>query len=267
MDAIISLKSGNPTMFWFGVLNLLAVVVLVTFSVIKPTEFGGTNAWYKPIKFAASTAILCLSLALFTGYLPQGNDITIVNWALVITLAFEVIYITWKAAQGQASHFNTSTPFYATMYTLMALAASAATIAVGFIGIKFFTSSFPHLPEAYLWAIRFGFILFVIFSFEGFAMGGRMAHGVGGADGGKGIPFLNWSVTHGDLRIAHFIGMHALQVLPLLAWFLLKDLKWVIVAFILYAFVAVFVLVQALKGKALIKLQSIKKTQIHETIK
>lgn len=253
-------------MFWFSILNLIAVVVLVVLSFTKPVEFGGTNAWYKPIKFAASTAILCLSMALFTSYLPQKIDITIFNWVIVVTLAFEVIYIAWKAGQGQASHFNVSTPFYATMYSLMAFAASAATIAVGYIGYRFFVLSFPELPDAYVWAIRLGFVLFVIFSFEGFAMGAAMKHGVGGPDGGPGIPFLNWSVTHGDLRIAHFIGMHALQVLPILAWFILKDIEWVVAAFILYTLMAVFVLVQALKGKALISSTTAEKIQKHETI-
>ena len=48
------------------------------------------------------------------------------------------------------------------------------------------------------------------------------AHTVGAPDGGRGLPVTGWSVDHGDLRIAHFLGMHGLQVLPLLAWWIAR---------------------------------------------
>lgn len=252
MQTILLLKTRNEVLFWFGLANLLLVVIMLVASWIKPLEFAGINAWFKPIKFALSTTILSWSLAWYTGYLPAGNNITVFNWVIVLTLAFEVIYISWQAARGQASHFNQSTPFYTAMYSLMALAATAATLAVAYLGVLFFMSTTESLPDYYLWAIRLGILLFVVFSFEGFAMGGRLAHTVGAADGGKGLPFLNWSIRYGDLRVAHFIGMHALQVIPLLAWFVLKDIKWTIGFSVLYALLAVFVLVQALRGRALV---------------
>jgi len=70
-----------------------------------------------------------------------------------------------------------------------------------------------------LWAIRLSLVIFIVASLQGYLMGGRLQHSVGGADGTLGLPFLNWSRSVGDLRVAHFVGLHAIQVLPLLGFF------------------------------------------------
>ena len=85
-------------------------------------------------------------------------------------------------------------------------------------------------------------------------MGAKMAHTVGAADGAKGIPFFNWSISYGDLRIAHFIGMHALQILPLLAWYLLKSSALTMAVSAVYALLAVSVLIIALRGNSVLNL-------------
>jgi hypothetical protein len=184
-------------------------------------------------------------------YLNQPKLISAFNLTLILVLSFENIYITYKAFLGQLSHFNVSSSFNGTMFSLMAVAISILTFFTAYLTILFFVQSFPTLSSGYLWGIRLGLLFFVVFAFEGFLMGAKLSHTVGAPDGGAGILLTNWSKTHGDLRIAHFLGMHALQILPLLGYFLNQYSKAVILSSILYFLLTTYMLVQALNGKAL----------------
>ncbi|AMR30267.1 hypothetical protein A0256_01940 [Mucilaginibacter sp. PAMC 26640] len=250
---LITLKFRNEPLFIFGLLCFITAIALAVASRANPFQVAGTNAWYKPVKFALSIGIFCWTMGWFTGYLNLPWQVTIYNWVTISVLGFELVYITWQAARGQLSHFNRSTPLYAALYGAMAFAASAVTLHTAYIGLLFCTKTFPQLPDYYLWSIRLGIFLFVIFAFEGAIMGGRMAHTIGGPDGSGGLPFLNWSRRFGDPRIAHFIGMHALQVLPLLAFYLLKDVKLTWLAAVVYGVIAMLLLAQALNGRPLVR--------------
>ena len=84
-------------------------------------------------------------------------------------------------------------------------------------------------------------------------MGSRLSHSVGALNDNSNWFIVGWSKTVGDLRVAHFIGMHALQVLPLLSNYLLKNTKWTVAVSILYGLLAIATLVQALQGRPLMR--------------
>jgi len=50
-------------------------------------------------------------------------------------------------------------------------------------------------------------------------MSNQTGHWVGGlqTDAG-GVPIFGWSRSGGDLRVAHFFGLHLMQALPIAAW-------------------------------------------------
>ena len=263
IEFIQNIKERNETLFYFGTVCLIFSILFLILAKTTTTQVYGVNAWFKPFKFAFSTLAFAWTMAWYCYYLPNFN-IKIFNWSVIILLGFEIFYIAFQANKGQLSHYNISTPVYATLYSMMALAASIVTLYTAYVGILFFTNSFPQLPDYYLWAIRLGIIIFVIFSFEGFAMGSRLNHSVGVLNDNSNWFILGWSKTVGDLRVSHFIGMHALQVLPILSFYVLKNKKLTIVLSIIYGLLALFTLIQALQGRPLIK-QKNEVTKIQKT--
>jgi hypothetical protein len=183
---IEELQHRNPTLFWFGLFNFALALIFFFLSRSTSLEVLGANAWYKPIKFALSIGILGWTMAWYMAYLNQPSVVSGFNWLYVIAMGFEIIYIAIQAGKGELSHFNISTPIYNFLYAGMAIAASAVTLFTAYIGLLFFSRSFPELPDYYLWAIRLGIVLFVVFAFEGFVMGSRLSHTIGGPDGGAG---------------------------------------------------------------------------------
>lgn len=249
LDFLIELRLRNAELYYYGWVCLLAAISFLVYSRFDATQVMGVNAWIKPTKFAISTAIFSWSIAWYAYYIRADINTTLLNWVVISMLSFEIIYIAIQASKGQLSHYNMSSDFTGFMFGLMAVAATVVTLCTAYLAVIFFNKTLPDLPNYYVWAIRLGMVLFVIFSLQGFAMGARGAHNVGGPDGGPGLPFTNWSTLIGDLRVAHFIGMHALQVLPFLAVYVLKNTTATIMVSVLYGLLAAASWVQALAGK------------------
>ena len=252
MDFIQQLSNRNETLFYFGIICFILSIAFLLLTKLTTTQLYNVNVWNKPFKFAISLGIYSWTMAWYCFYLPSFN-INLFNWTVVILWSFEIIYIAFQASKGQQSHYNISTKVYSVLYTLMALAATIVTLYTAYIGFLFFNNSFPELPNYYLWSIRLGIILFVIFSFEGFAMGSRLNHSVGALNDNSNWLILGWSKTVGDLRVSHFIGMHALQVLPIISFYLLKNTILTMCLAFVYGILALLTFIQAFQGRPLMK--------------
>lgn len=254
MKFLEQLNDRNAPLYWLGLCHAIGAIVFLIWSQINPFEYGGVNAWYKPVKFMLSIAIYSWAMGWYTSYLNAPKSVRVFNWIAIGVFALEIVYITIQASRGLDSHYNVSTPTYVLLFNIMGVAATLIALATAYIGILFCTQKFPELPKYYVWAIRFGIFIFVLFALEGHVLGGNMSHSVGISDGKDGLPFLNWSKKVGDLRVAHFIGMHALQLLPLLAFYVLKKTWLVFLAAFLYGSLCVYVLVEALQGNPFLAL-------------
>lgn len=247
MNFLNELKNRNAVLYYFGWLYFFFGLVCVVCTQTTSTMVLGINAWIKPMKFAFSIWIFCWTIAWYLVYLDNQRRVRKYTWMVVIVMIIEQVIITWQAANGRLSHFNTSNPFYQSLFYLMGAAIATLTIWTGVMGYYFFKQKQFRAPMPYIWGIRLGIVLFVIFSFEGGLMASRLSHTVGAPDGGPGLPIINWSSEYGDLRVAHFIGIHSLQVLPLFGYYIAhtsRAVKWFAAA---YSLLSVYLFVQAFR--------------------
>lgn len=198
-----------------------------------PRLVTGAPAWLKPAKFAASIAIYAFTVAWIFTYLPDWRRVRrLVGWTTAVVLVLELVIIDIQAWRGTISHFNLATPLDATLFGVMGAGITLQTAMTVLLAVAVWRQ--PFTDRALGWAVRLGVSLAII----GASTGGLMttptraqmtdlraghppaivgAHTVGAPDGGPGLPAVGWSREHGDLRVPHFLGLHALQMLPLFA--------------------------------------------------
>ncbi len=237
---------------------LLAVLALVLLLVPAPA-ITGVHPALKPMKFAISIALFLATMAVLVPHLALGTRARQALVAvLVATMIVEMIPIVVQALRGTSSHFNVASRLDAALWRAMLVAILALTVTMLAVAVIATVRPLAGGREVTL-AWRAALWIFQLATVSGFLMGGRSQHGVGGTDGGPGLPVVGWSTRHGDLRVAHFGALHALQVLPVVAIAVAAlpltaaaRAALVLLVIVAYAGVVVATLVQALHGRALL---------------
>ena len=257
-----------------GTLMLAALLVFVTGVIIDPRVVNGASAWLKPAKFAISTAVYLFTIDwLYRQLTVWKRVLRVTAWILSSVLVLEVAIIALQAARGVPSHFNASSAFDGAMFSIMGIAIAILWVGTIVVFAALMRQRFEN--PAWGWWLRLGVLITVI----GAAAGGSMlrmtpeqaaakragerltavgGHTVGAIDGGPGLPGTGWSTQNGDLRIAHFFGLHGMQVLPFLGWLAARRYRAGVqmrLAFVAAASYTAFVGIvwwQALRGQPLI---------------
>ncbi|MEO7653273.1 MAG: hypothetical protein ABIZ80_22675 [Bryobacteraceae bacterium] len=204
--------------------SLAALALLL--AAFDARQILGLNRWAKPGKFALSTGIYCLTIGWMLSVVPGSRRMPIrLSRIIALVMIVEIFAIFLQAARGVTSHFNTATLFDGAVFTLMGLLILVNTVCM-VVTVSLFFVRPVELSPALLWGVRLGLILSTLGSLQGLLMVGRLGHTVGAPDGGPGLPILSWSTRHGDLRIAHGLGLHALQAVPFVGFLASRAYPW-----------------------------------------
>jgi hypothetical protein len=224
-------------------LTIMGGTMLVTFLAtvvgifIDHRVITGAPAWLKPAKFAISVSVYCFTFVWLLGFVEGHRRLVrLVANVTVASLIAEMMVIITQAARGTTSHFNLTTPLNSFLwFTMGAFIVLVWTMNL-LLAIMLLRQRMPD--QAFAWSLRLGVLISSVGMAAAFFMvtptpeqaaiarghGPHIvgAHSVGVADGGPGLPIFGWSTVGGDMRVAHFVGLHALQVLPLFGWLLTR---------------------------------------------
>ena len=200
--------------YLIGVVLLVSGLVHVGVFAIEGGPLYGPVSWRKPITFGLSFGTTLITVTWVASYLtlhPRAR-----GWLLAIFAAdcvMEVAGITIQAWRGVPSHFNTETPLNTVIAMNLAVGGGVLIVVLTTLAVTAFRDPIAATPDMRL-ALRAGFAFLIIGLATGAAMIARgeilikSGHLQAGYD------------TAGSLKWVHGVTLHALLVLPALAWLL-----------------------------------------------
>jgi len=262
---------GSKPLMFTGQLMLLDLAVCLAGLALDPAMITGQPAWLKPAKFAISVTLYCFTLAWIFSYVDKSPRLMrAVAWIISAVFWLEIVIIDVQAARGITSHFNAATVLDRTLFTTMGIAIGILWVCSMVIAAVLFRQQFAD--RSWGWVLRLGMLISVMGAGTGIFMTMpsqeqlRQAklthqmpvtgsHTVGAPDGGPGLPITGWSTEHGDLRPPHFLGMHAMQILPLIAWLTRRRRTVRTVQFAAASYFGLFAILvwQALRGQSVVE--------------
>ncbi|GAA0261321.1 hypothetical protein GCM10010492_72990 [Saccharothrix mutabilis subsp. mutabilis] len=213
----------HPPLMLFSLLMAALALASAVGMVVDDRILAGSPIWFKPFKFGVSLGLYGVALAWMLTFATRFTRLG--RWAgtvIAVGGTVEMVIIVGQVLRGRRSHFNVATDFDAVLWVTMAATILVVWVMHAVVALVLAFSRFENRPAGL--AIRLGLGIALI----GLALGQLMArqesgvagvagaHSVGVPDGGPYMPATGWSTAGGDLRVPHFVGIHALQVLPLL---------------------------------------------------
>jgi len=221
-DFVLAIYRADSLLFQLGSALVLLALISTALLLAYPSPVSNLSVWIKPIKFDISFGTYAWTVAWWISLLRnEGDPRILLRRSFFFTIAIEVACISLQAGRTAIAGRSVRTPLDSAIGVLSTTMIFFNTLLVIWIAFVFWREAYG-LSSIYSWANRLGLLIFLF----GNAIGGQMlahhGHTIGAPNNSAGLPFLNWSTIGGDLRISHFLSIHAIQVLPLAAFLLTR---------------------------------------------
>ena len=187
---------------------------LIHFGILVASRgsWEGPLSMRKAATFGLSFGLTLITIVWVASFLRLSDrSRALLLGAFIAACALETALVTLQVWRGVPSHFNLETTFDGAIARTLAAGGLLLVIIIGALLIASFRRA-PTLPISLLIAIRFGFLTL----FSSLVVGAVMiANGMRLVFGGD--PQAAYA-TGGALKPTHAVTMHAILVIPLLAW-------------------------------------------------
>lgn len=233
----------SPFLTVASLAHVALVAVALLGLALDPRLVLNEPAWIKPLKFAVSIAVYCATITWMVSFIQKPRWLAkIILFGTGFILSLESAWVVFQALRGVRSHFNFTTQFDAVSFQIMGLLIATLWFLNLILVVLLLVQRFER--PILKWSLVWGLTIAILGGLTGIAMteqetpAQRAAlengassdfsggHTFGAEDGGPGLPLVGWSTVAGDVRVAHFIGLHGLQVLPLLGLAIDRFLKY-----------------------------------------
>lgn len=210
--AFTSARRVEQACYLIGLLLVASGLFHLGIAIIDSRPWLGPLSWRKPATFGLSFGTVLISITWVASYLTLTERSR--SWLLGVFAAdciVEVTGITIQAWRNVPSHFNNVGTFDAVIAYSLAAGGAVLVIVLGTLALTAFRGRISAAPSMRL-ALQAGFALLLAGLAAGIAM---IARGESLIKAGNRSAAYD---TAGFLKWFHAITLHAVLVLPLLAW-------------------------------------------------
>ncbi len=245
LQFIASFRQTNLPLTILAAITSSTLIISILGLIFDPraTAIINTPAWSKLFKFSVSVLVMTPAL-IWAIKITEGKTRRIANIAASVIgtmLSLEMILLLIQATRARPMHFNYTTPLDAALWVTMTI--GIFTMFTAFVVLLIAVWRGVRQQPVIAWAVKIGMVITAVGlmtpNLSTGPNGAQLkaleakqpnillgAHTIGSSsaipDAEPGLPLIGWNTKHGDIRIGHFIGLHALQLIPLFGIWLSK---------------------------------------------
>jgi hypothetical protein len=218
-------------------------IFCVGLSLFDDTQVLGKNAWINPMKYYFSIGIFIWSMGWYLHYLNNTLHRNILIWGFLFTTILQTSIVLFQSIRGVSAFYNQNTPFDNLVFGFQSVNNIIFILLMLVTTYLFYFQKKNSKSQHFTWGIRMGMIIFLIGLFIGVYM--SIVNKNIYVNNNAILEKITLNKKQINLKIPFFLGIHGLQIIPILSYYFFQSKKQVVNFTLLYFIMIVLFLFMA----------------------